>query len=85
MLCPLSYVGTCVSKITLRNELLGKVFMPCCKLESMKLRKTTQGKYFVLLPEDLIRVIRWKEGDEIEAVVGSEASARKEDLILRRK
>ncbi len=51
----------------------------------MKLRKTTQGKYFVLLPEDLIRVIRWKEGDEIEAVVGSEASARKEDLILRRK
>ncbi len=51
----------------------------------MKLRKTTQGRYFILLPEDLIRVIKWKEGDEIEAVVGSEASARKEDIILRRK
>ncbi|MFH1773663.1 MAG: hypothetical protein ABH874_01735 [Methanobacteriota archaeon] len=51
----------------------------------MKLRKTMQGEYFILLPEDLIRVTKWKEGDEIDAVLGSEAAARKEDIILRRK
>jgi bifunctional DNA-binding transcriptional regulator/antitoxin component of YhaV-PrlF toxin-antitoxin module len=51
----------------------------------MKLHRTTKGQYYVLLPRDLVRVIKWKKGDEIEIILGSEAEPKKEDLILRRK
>ncbi len=51
----------------------------------MKLRRTTKGQYYVLLPRDLIRVIKWMEGDEIEVILGSEAEPKKDDLVLRRR
>lgn len=51
----------------------------------MKLHKTSKGQYFVLLPDELVRVVKWKEGDEIELIPGSEVAARKEDLVLRKK
>jgi bifunctional DNA-binding transcriptional regulator/antitoxin component of YhaV-PrlF toxin-antitoxin module len=51
----------------------------------MKLRRTTKGQYYVLLPRDLVRVIKWKEGDEIEIIPASEAEPKKDDLILRRR
>lgn len=51
----------------------------------MRLQKTTKGQYFILLPDELVRIARWKEGDEIEVVPGSEVAARKEDLVLRKK
>lgn len=51
----------------------------------MKLHRTTKGQYYVLLPRDLVRVIKWRDGDEIEIILGSEAEPKKEDLILRRR
>ena len=51
----------------------------------MKLHRTTKGQYYVLLPRDLVRVIKWKNGDEIEVILGSEAEPKKDDIILRRK
>jgi bifunctional DNA-binding transcriptional regulator/antitoxin component of YhaV-PrlF toxin-antitoxin module len=51
----------------------------------MKLRRTTKGQYYILLPRDLMRVVKWREGDEIEVILGSEAEAKKDDLILRRR
>ncbi len=51
----------------------------------MELRRTTRGEYYIVLPRDLIRVVKWREGDKIEAIPGSEAEAKNEDIILRRK
>lgn len=51
----------------------------------MRLRRTTKGEYYIVLPRDLIRVVKWREGDEVEALPGSEAEAKNEDIILRRR
>lgn len=51
----------------------------------VKLMRTTMGEYYIVLPKDLIRVVKWREGDEIEAIPGSEVEAKNEDIILRKK
>jgi antitoxin component of MazEF toxin-antitoxin module len=51
----------------------------------MKLRRTAKGEYYIVLPRDLMRVVKWHEGEDVEAILGSETEAKKEDIILRRK
>lgn len=51
----------------------------------MRLNRTTKGQYYIILPRDLMRVVKWRAGDEIEVILGSEAEPKKDDLILRRK
>ncbi len=50
----------------------------------LKLQRTPRGVYFVELPRDLLRVKGWKAGDSVEVLSGASASARKEDIILRK-
>jgi len=66
----------------LGNSIVGDLNLRDAK---MKLHRTTKGQYYVLLPRDLVRVIKWKNGDEIEVILGSEAEPKKDDIILRRK
>lgn len=51
----------------------------------MRLHRTTKGQYYVILPRDLMRVVKWKENDELDVILGAEAEPKKDDLILRRK
>jgi hypothetical protein len=48
------------------------------------LKKTPRGVYFVVIPQNLIRVTKWDEGDEIEVMPGSAVAVKKDDLILRK-
>ncbi len=50
----------------------------------VELQRTTKGRYFIELPDDLLRVKGWKEGDVVVVLSGAVAQARKEDLILRK-
>ena len=38
----------------------------------------------MVLPKNMIRVSKLKEGDSIEVIAGSAASVKKDDLILRK-
>ena len=51
----------------------------------MRLRRTRKGEYYVVLPRDLMRVVKWREGDQIEAIHGSETDAKEDDIILRKR
>jgi bifunctional DNA-binding transcriptional regulator/antitoxin component of YhaV-PrlF toxin-antitoxin module len=50
-----------------------------------KVQKTLKGVYYVEIPTEMIRLMGWKEGDEIEFLPGGAIDARNEDLLLRRK
>ncbi len=50
----------------------------------VKLQRTLKGIYFIELPADLLRVKGWKGGDSIVVLSGAAASARKEDIVLRK-
>ncbi|NOZ76285.1 MAG: hypothetical protein GXO65_01105 [Euryarchaeota archaeon] len=50
-----------------------------------KVQKTLKGVYYVEIPSEVIRLVGWKEGDEVEFLPGTAISPRKEDLLLRRK
>jgi antitoxin component of MazEF toxin-antitoxin module len=49
-----------------------------------KLQKTTRGEYFIIIPRDMIKLVGWTEGEEIEVTPGLEVSPRREDLVLRK-
>jgi|Deesub1362A_J573_1020465.scaffolds.fasta_scaffold00051_153 bifunctional DNA-binding transcriptional regulator/antitoxin component of YhaV-PrlF toxin-antitoxin module len=49
-----------------------------------KLQRTSKDQYFLIIPRDLIRLVGWKEGDEIDIRSGSEVSPGKKDLVLRK-
>tara|TARA_B100000315_G_scaffold245306_1_gene271028 strand:+ start:1472 stop:1627 length:156 start_codon:yes stop_codon:yes gene_type:complete len=51
----------------------------------MKLQKTMQGQYFVIIPRDLIRIIKWKKEEEVEVILGSQTESKNDDIIIRRK
>jgi|GEM_PF-1619441 len=48
------------------------------------LKKTQQGRYFIIVPKNLVRIAKWSEGDTIEVMPGSAATVKKDDLILRK-
>jgi bifunctional DNA-binding transcriptional regulator/antitoxin component of YhaV-PrlF toxin-antitoxin module len=49
-----------------------------------ELEKTQRGKYFIVIPKNLMRITKWEEGDIIEVIPGSAVSVKKDDLILRK-
>lgn len=49
-----------------------------------KLQRTTKGKYFILLPSEMIKLTEWKEGNEIDVRSGIDITPKKGDLILRK-
>jgi hypothetical protein len=65
----------------LENLDFDKFFRPTMRT---KLQKTTKGEYFIIIPRDMIRLVGWTEGEEIEVTPGLEVSPRREDLVLRK-
>ncbi|MBI4345035.1 MAG: hypothetical protein HY555_05595 [Euryarchaeota archaeon] len=53
-------------------------------MNKTKVQRTTQGQFFILLPEEMIRIVKWREGDEVEVWPGSETGPRAQDLVLRK-
>jgi hypothetical protein len=51
----------------------------------MELKRTLKGKYFIELPDDLMRLTGWKDGDEIDVRSGADLSAGRGDLVLRKR
>lgn len=49
-----------------------------------KLQRTTKGQHFILLPEEMIKLVGWKEGDRIDIRSGLDITPKKGDLILRK-
>ncbi|MEE8401006.1 MAG: hypothetical protein V3R86_02485 [Candidatus Hydrothermarchaeaceae archaeon] len=49
-----------------------------------KLQKTAKGKYFILLPSEMVRLASLKEGDRIDIRSGLELKPKRGDLILRK-
>ncbi len=49
-----------------------------------KLKKTLRGVYYLEIPENFIRITKWKEEDIIEVIPGSAVTPKKDDIILRR-
>ncbi len=48
------------------------------------LKKTQQGKYFIIIPKNMLRITKWTEGDTIEVMPGSAVTVKKDDLIFRK-
>jgi hypothetical protein len=49
-----------------------------------KLQRTTKGQHFILIPGEMIKLARWKEGDNIDVRSGLDITPKKGDLILRK-
>jgi bifunctional DNA-binding transcriptional regulator/antitoxin component of YhaV-PrlF toxin-antitoxin module len=50
-----------------------------------KVQRTMKGVYYVEIPSEIIRLLGWKEGDQVEFLPGNAIAPRREDLLLRRK
>lgn len=48
------------------------------------LKKTKNGRYYMEIPSDYLRITKWKEGDTIELIPGRAVTSKKDDLILRK-
>lgn len=52
--------------------------------DKRKLKKTSQGVYFIEIPYNMIRIAKLKEGDTLEFIPASALTPKKDDLILRK-